>query len=105
MDIKLLQDAPEFINDVQNAFEYAGEYGINNDPYSNIIDDYRQSAVDNYLSSHANEFAAIIEFANKWDVDVTEYELDTLEQKFEFCANYIAYQISTDKEYELQEAV
>ena len=106
MDIKLLQDAPEFINDVQTAFEGAGEYGLNSDPYGNVIRDFRQSAVDSYLRDHEDEFASIIAFANKWDIDVNEYELDTLEQKFEFCVMYISFQISSEKEFNsLKEAI
>ena len=105
MDIALIQNAESFIEDVKRAFEYAGEYGIGTDPYRYIINDFRQSAVDSYLSDHADEFYYIIDFANLWDVDITEYELDTLEQKFEFCANYISYEISIDNEYKIQEAV
>lgn len=105
MDIYLIQNASSFIEDVKAAFETAGEYAISVDPYGSIIDDWTSRGIDRYISEHVEEFDHIITFAEKWDLDINEYDISDDEKKFEFCAWYIAYQISVEKEYELQEAI
>ncbi len=104
MDVMLMENAANFIEQVQNAFNYYGEEGITHDPGYTIIGGYTEKAVNNFLDEYKKEIDYIIEFAIKWDIDPNEWELTDSYDRFKFAAMYIAIDLENEKEWQKENA-
>lgn len=100
MDVQLLQNSPNLIEKVQDAFNYWGS-DIARDPWNTMLSGiWSQSAVDSYLNDLEDEINAVIDFASEWDIDASEWDFSTPEKRFEFAVSYLSIDMESEVEYQ-----
>ena len=93
MDIFLEENCPHLIESIKhsgNSFE-----DVIQDPLYCIFG-WNAKGPENYSKQYGKEIDAVLEFADEYDVDISEFDLSTIEKKVSFALMYIATELQSD---------
>lgn len=85
-----MEKAPELVRMVAEAVKNYGVEGVTMDPFYTVTGAFSDSYYTRLYRDMEAEIDAVVEFASKWDIDPSEWELDTPENRYKFAVQYLA---------------
>lgn len=98
MDVVLMEKAPELVRMVAEAVKNYGVDGVTMDPFYSVTGAFCDSYYTRLYSDLEDEINAVIDFATEWDIDPSEWELDTPENRYKFAVQYLAIDFDDPEE-------